>query len=116
MCPVSLAEKMKGTFTLDELKPTPLFTRYNVANVSWVVVDHSGKVVHTIKGHGIYQVGGEVALMQQLILDLSIDGANLEVFDSGLVPVESPFPSISISVDHDAKCFEIRLDIKADPK
>ncbi len=115
-CPVSTIGKIKGTFRLVQLTPTPLFTRYRVAKVSWVVIDPNEEVVHTIRGHGIYRLGGEIALMQQLILDLSIDGADPVVFDSGLVPVESAFPNISISVDRGTKCYDTWLDINAGPK
>jgi hypothetical protein len=116
MCPVSMVGKIKGTFKLVQLTPTPLFTRYRVAKISWAVVNPNGEVVHMIRGHGIYQLGGEIALMQQLILDLSIDGADPVFFDSGLVPVESAFPNISISVDRGTRCFDIWLDINAHPK
>jgi hypothetical protein len=116
MCPVSMIGKIKGTFTLVQLTPTPLFTRYRVAKISWAVINPNKEVVHMIRGHGIYQLGGEIALMQQLILDLSIDGADPVFFDSGLVPVESAFPNISISVDRGTKCYDIWLDINARPK
>jgi hypothetical protein len=116
MCPVSMIGKIKGTFKLVQLTPTPLFTRYRVVKISWVVMNPNKEVVHMIRGHGIYQLGGETALMQQLILDLSIDGADPVFFDSGLVPVESAFPNISISVDRGTKCYDIWLDINARPK
>jgi len=116
MCPVSMIGKIKGTFKLVQLTPTPLFTRYRVAKISWAVINPSGEVVHMIRGHGIYQLGGEIALMQQLILDLSIDGADPVFFDSGLVPVESAFPNISISLDRGTRCYDTWLDINARPK
>ena len=116
MCPVSMIGKIKGTFKLVQLTPTPLFTRYRVAKISWAVINPNKEVVHMIRGHGIYQLGGEIALMQQLILDLSIDGADPVFFDSGLVPVESAFPNISISVDRGTRCYDIWLDINARPK
>jgi len=114
MCPVSAPEKMTGTFGLEPLAPSPLFTRYRVTDVSWKIVGPNAKTVHRIAGQGIYEIGGEVALMQQLILNLSIDGASPQLFVSGLVPFELPFPAISLSVDNGGKCYEISLHINAD--
>jgi len=113
-CPIGIIGQMIGTFRLIPLRPTPLFTQYRLAYMSWRVVDPNGQVVHRITGSGLYQVGGEVARMHQLILDLRIDG-NPAHFNSGLIQDDSQFPIISITVDRGTTCFDILLDVVADP-
>ena len=113
-CPIGIIGQMTGTFRLIPLRPTPLFTQYRLAYMSWRVVDPNGQVVHKITGSGLYQVGGEVARMHQLILDLRIDG-NPAHFNSGLIQDDSQFPIISITVDRGTTCFDILLHVVADP-
>jgi hypothetical protein len=113
MCPVQEVGQIEGTFELIPLRPTPLFTQYRLVNIHWTVFNWTG-VVHKIMGSGIYQIGGEVARMHQLILNLSIDGTPIH-FNSGLIPDESQFPNIAITVDQGKKCYDIWLDIVANP-
>ena len=113
-CPIGIIGQMTGTFRLIPLRPTPLFTQYRLAYISWRVIDPNGQVVHRITGGGIYQVGGEVARVHQLILDLRIDGNPMH-FNSGLIQDDSQSPIISITVDRGTQCFDILLDVVADP-
>jgi hypothetical protein len=48
----------------------------------------------------MYRIGGEVAVTQQMTLNLSIDGGPSMSYDSGLVPVnpDHSFPQISIAM------------------
>ena len=110
-CPIGIIGQMAGTFRLSPLRPTPLFNQYRLTYISWRVVDPNGHVVHRITGGGLYQVGGG---MHQLILDLRIDG-NPAHFNSGLVVDDSQFPIISITVDRGTTCFDILLNVVADP-
>jgi hypothetical protein len=41
--------------------------------------------VKELHGSGTYKYGGEVALTQQLVLDLSIDAEPVRRYDSGVV-------------------------------
>ena len=113
MCPIQIVGEIQGTFDLVPLTPSPLFTNYSVININWTVIDSNGKIVHGIQGNGSYEIGGEVALTQQMILNLSIDGGTLVTFDSGLVPENSQFPKISIKVANGTTCFKVLLDINA---
>jgi hypothetical protein len=115
LCPVLIAGELTGSFELAPLKPTKLFTRYSVTNVSWDVIDSQGIVVHKISGNGIYEIGKGVPLMQQMTLFLSIDGEQPVTFDSGLVPEQTPFPDISISI-FNGTCFGSWMTINAIPK
>ncbi len=116
LCPVMLSEVVTGTFILVPAGTDPLFTHYNLAEISWTALDSNGGIAHRITGQGTYKVGGEVAIEQQLTLDLNIDGNGSQHFDSGLVPGGSEFPSLSISVSRGTSCFNIWIDIKASPQ
>lgn len=117
MCPVRLPEVLTGTFRLIPAGFDPLFTNYNLDEISWTAFDSNGGIVHKITGQGTYKLGGEVALTQQLTLDLSIDGGSSEHFDSGLIAGGSEFPAISIpSVSNGASCYQVSIDIKASPQ
>lgn len=115
LCPVQIVGPMSGTFDLVPLAPSPLFNRFSVNKIRWTVTDSSGKTLHKITGNGFYEVGGEVARTQQMVLQLSIDGAQPAVFDSGLVPEITPFPDIAIRVMR-GTCFAVWLNINAIPK
>lgn len=117
MCPVRLPEVLTGTFLLVPAGSDPLFTNYNLDEISWTAFDSNGGIIHKITGQGTYKLGGEVALMQQLTLDLSIDGGSSQHFDSGQVAGGSEFPSLSISsVSHGTSCYKVSIDIKASPQ
>jgi hypothetical protein len=115
LCPVTIGLEMSGTFKMVRMNLGPLFDRFGLDEVSWTVANSDGTVVHTIKGFGIYQRGGELANMHQLILELSIDGGDLIHFDSGLIPDGSLFPAILISVDRGTACYDIFMNIIANP-
>jgi len=114
MCPVQEVGQLEGTFALGPISPTPLFTRYALTNIRWNVIN-SGRIIHRITGNGTYEVGGEAARMQQMTLFLSIDGKQTVTLDSGLVPVESRFPDISIKIDLGKKCLDLWMTIEAEP-
>ena len=116
LCPVTLPEEMTGTFLLVPAGSDPLFTNYQLNQISWTVLAPDGTVIHTITGEGAYKLGGEVALTEQLTLDLSIDGGGTQHFDSGLVLGGSEFPLISVAVSRGTQCFNISMNVKAGPK
>jgi hypothetical protein len=115
MCPVQEVGQIEGTFDLVPMKPTPLFTRYSMTKIDWTVVN-SAQTIHRITGSGIYEIGGRASLKQQMTLFLSIDGKQPVTFDSGLVPITSPFPNISIEVDLGKKCYDLWITIEAEPQ
>ena len=115
LCPIGIEEEVTGTFTLTPAGSDPLFTNYNLEKISWTVTDFNQEVAHRITGQGTYRLGGEVALTHQLILDLSIDGADPARLDSGLIQGGPEFPAISASVNRGTFCFNIWMDINAAP-
>jgi hypothetical protein len=111
-----MSEEVSGTFLLTRQKSNdPWFARYRLSRIAWTVTDPDGAVIHTITGRGIYQVGGDFALTHQLVLDMRIDGGELQHLDSFMVLGGSEFPAIAISVDRSTQCYDIWMDIKAGP-
>ena len=75
-CPIcarpTFLAPLTGTFTLTLLDQNPLYTRYELTDISFHAATQSG-MQYKIAGTGVYQVGGEVALLQDLFLDVSIN-------------------------------------------
>lgn len=114
--PPALPEVLTGTFLLVLAGSDPLFTNYQLNEIFWTALDSNGGISHQITGQGTYKLGGEVAVTQQLTLDLSIDGASPQHFDSGQIAGGSEFPSLSIFVSRSIPCFDISIGIKASPQ
>ena len=116
LCPIWSSDQVSGTFVLGDGLSDPLFTTYPIEEIRWTVYTFDGEILHEITGSGVYRHGGEVALMQQLVLDISIDGSDLEHLDSGMVDGGWEFPTISIrNVSRGTECFDIWMDIVAAP-
>src|SRR2546426_3308199 len=82
-CPVIFTSPLKGTFDLKHVGFDGLYDNYEVLNVRWTVPDTTTNI--TIQGSGTYRVGGEVAVQQQMKLDLTVGGGPPKRFASGLV-------------------------------
>lgn len=112
-CPVFM-RGLQGTFVLQYLGSDPLFSNYAVRDVRWSVPDAtaSGTV---LTGSGTYKVGGEFAVQQQMILDLSVGGKAPQRFDSGLVLGGGEFPhiKIDISLHQNTACIDTVLHVDA---
>ncbi len=114
LCPVWISRDVTGTFTLTQTDPEQDYAVYQISQISWVVIGFDGLVNHQISGQGTYRLGGSPSL-QQMVLDLMIDGTRSEHLDSGWVPVSSLFPAISIPVSRGTQCYDIQLEINALP-
>jgi hypothetical protein len=116
-CPAVTTGPISGTFTFYRTSVDPLFTHYALLNISWRYTSPgTAKVVH-LTGHGTYDVGGEVALVQRMQLDLVSDGTQEQHFDSGNVPVRAKFPAIDIDVhDQVNVCIDSLLHIVSGPQ
>jgi len=114
LCPV-LEQPMQGTFTLKRASVDPLFTYYDVLDVRWTLPNAPQSV--PIVGSGTYRVGGEVAVEQQMILDLSVGGGAKQRFDSGLISGGGTFPAIDIklSLHGQQACIDTVLHVIAAP-
>ncbi len=106
-----------GTFGLVLLDSTPLYTEYAVVDVDWWV---SGRVPAQgdphVTGGGRYRVGGEVAVMQQITLDLSFGTSAPVHFDSGWGVGGGAFPALDVVVDvNGMQCFDQVFYVHAQP-
>jgi hypothetical protein len=103
-----------GSFQLVWKGADPLYTYYSVER--YIASFNNGPGAIAIIGSGQYKVGGEFALVQELTLDLEIEGRPTEHFDSGLQPLRTPFPQINISsAVHGFSCYDSVLVVDARP-
>ena len=104
-CPICdrlpIVAPMRGKFELQFLEANPLFSRYSVKNISFTAGVPPG-LHYKVTGHGTFQVGGEVALTQELILEVEIDhgGTNtLCYLTNNTGAVERLWPMIKIQLN-----------------
>lgn len=98
---LSLPIPLAGTFDLLPLESNPLFARYQITNVTFRTIGATERT-YEAKGAGTYQVGGEVALAQDLSLTLEInDGSAVTScsFTNAQPKVERPWPEIQAGAD-----------------
>ena len=113
-CPLLEEVSVRGTFVLTPAGSDPLFSHYKVTDVNWTV--SLGDPQLRITGSGIYKIGGEVALQQQLELDLKVGNEETQHFDSGLVTGPAPFPVINVTISiHGQYCFDTVIRVNASP-
>jgi hypothetical protein len=114
-CPISTLQPLRGTFLLAErLPPGPLFREFVVFMVDWKLA--RGDETVPITGSGLYRVGGEFAVQQQMELDLRIGDGPAQHFDSGLVVGGGLFPDLDVRVSVNGQfCYDTVIDILASP-
>ncbi len=114
LCPVLQAQAMRGRFVLTPTGVDPLYANYAVSDILWRVAFDG----HVYAGSGTYRIGGEVALMEEMAVDLSLGGAVPRLFDSGLVAAGSgpAFPVITIHLHiPNSICWNTELQVHATP-
>ncbi|MFO0874535.1 MAG: hypothetical protein U0575_11270 [Phycisphaerales bacterium] len=112
-CPLLFAP-LGGTLSLEKTGSNPLFVTYAVEAVAFTVA--LGGTTIDISGKGTYTIGGEVALLQRMELDLVVGDDPTTHYDSGMVPVTTPFPALDVTVSRNGMfCFDTVLHIAADP-
>jgi hypothetical protein len=125
MCDCLAGEELpiQGTFALVDVAQDPALSEFMamfaVVNVRLQVdLDGSGPDEPVpVRGFGAYNVGGEVALEQRLVLDLEIGAEPQARFDSGRVRGGANFPLIDARiVNGDPLCFETVIDLHARPR
>jgi hypothetical protein len=103
-----------GSFVLVRTGADPLYTYYAVER--YIASFNNGPGAVAITGSGQYRVGGEVARLQQLTLELQVQGQPVQHFDSGLQPVRASFPALDISCAvHGFFCEDSVLVVNAKP-
>jgi hypothetical protein len=116
LCPIFFGGAPTGTFELRYLSTDPAgFDHYLVQNVDWML--NVGGTMRHVTGGGQYRRGGQVAVLEQLMLDLSQDGAASEHFDSGVVVPQSPFPRIDLTISINGMfCYDRVFELATSPK
>jgi hypothetical protein len=113
MCPV-LSLPLKGSFVLTPTVFDGLFWNYAITDVDFV--SGQGSSVLRITGSGVYKIGGEFALQQQLSLDLSVGDQPEQHFDSGFLVGGRDFPGIYLSLSVNGfACFDTAMTFRSIP-
>jgi hypothetical protein len=103
-----------GSFELRPLGADPLYSNYAIER--YIASFNNGPGAVSIVGSGHYKIGGEFALTQQMTLDLQAWGGPVQHFDSGVVPVNTPFPRIHVScAAHGFACVDTVVEVDAEP-
>ena len=112
-CPV-IERPLTGSFTLRDLGFDGLYQRYLVLDARFGATTEGPL---RLTGSGTYRVGGEFAITQQFVLDLSANGGPVQHFDSGVVPGGGGFPKIdaTVSLHQQAACFDTVIHVVAAP-
>jgi len=114
-CATGQRQPLSGDFALVDLQPSPLFTEFAVVNINWLAA--APAVPIPVRGVGFYQVGGEVAVQQELSLELVVGDKPLTHFDSGLAQPKAVFPLINVTISiHGMRCIDKVMVVKAAPK
>ncbi len=67
---VTIVVPLTGTFRLQFIEQTPLFTRYEIQDIAFRA--DTKPSLYQVTGTGTYEVGGEVAVVQDMFLDVDI--------------------------------------------
>lgn len=104
-CPIcarpTIVAPVTGTFDLQLVNQNPLFSRFELLNISFHAGTNPGPE-YKVTGSGLYQVGGELALVQNLSLDVWINNGftNTQALCTNTnTAVNQPWPKIQVSVD-----------------
>ncbi len=115
----SIPEPMAGHFRLQQLLVPGPFSYYNVEDFTFVSgVD--GAVWHSGSGTGSYRQGGEVAVTQDMTLDLAVTNittVSQAHFTNGTPGVIQTFPNLQLRLIQSDGTFthELSIDLHAEP-
>lgn len=107
-CPVcgrpTLSLPLRGQFTLELIEETPIASRYEIRDVEF----HAGLGAEgdlRLSGTGVFAVGGEVALRQEMRLELRVEGlgdAIQRTFTNEVTTVSRQWPMLDIALIDEA--------------
>ena len=116
MCPVSIAEPVKGTFFLTPSGFDGVYFTYAVTDVNWSFTNNNNGIATRVTGSGTYKFGGNAPPRQELSLYLQLNGGKVEHFDSGLVTNLTLWPDIKVSISTNRQyCFDTVFNVDAAP-
>lgn len=88
---------IRGHFWLKRLPNDPLFSNYSIPKLKFHSTD-STSLSYSGSFYGTFRIGGEIALLQQMVLKGTINGSKEFLFDSGLQTIDIDFPWIELDV------------------
>jgi hypothetical protein len=97
----TLSMPIRGQFTLELIEETPIGSRYEMRGVEF----HTGMGTEwdlRLSGTGVFEMGGEVALRQEMRLELRVEGLGNAIhltFTNEITTVSRPWPMLDISVN-----------------
>lgn len=115
--PCDCAVTSQPTYGSFDLVPTGFDGLYDTYRVErYIASFNDGPGAVALTGGGTFRIGGEVAYMQQMTLDLeTADGKRFHV-DSGLVPVRATFPKIEVTCPaHAFACYDTVVTVGGAP-
>lgn len=116
MCPVLNRAPLKGTFRLVEVPVDGPFELYQVLDVNWTFTTAQSTTAR-VQGSGTYRRNAPSQGFQQLVLDLSVDGGEVQGYDSGLVEGGNAFPTLHLPVAlHGFFCHDSVYGVHAVPR
>jgi hypothetical protein len=97
---IPIVVPMTGTFNLHRLHEDPLFTHYELRDISFHAGTNPGPEYQVV-GSGTYQMGGQVAVQQDMFLNLEISNSVAGTKALCVNPdrfVAQPWPKLQIDV------------------
>ncbi|MHC5114588.1 MAG: hypothetical protein ACYTGP_09195 [Planctomycetota bacterium] len=113
--PVILYPVFFGSFEATPVGRDPEgFDVFAIDDVIWVA--GGGTQFFVITGEGVYRKRTGKNPAQEMVLELSIDGGDVQVFDSGIVALEPSLNAIDISIDmNDQINYDTVMHVAANP-
>ena len=116
---VPIVKPMRGTFQLRLSEQGPLFVTYALENIVFTAGD-TNDLNYKVVGKGTYRIGGEVAVLQDLFLEVSVDNGFTNQpcrFTNAISPVARLWPMLQVGVDqtNGTLVHQFHLDIMAAP-
>ena len=111
---------LHGTFMLALVEEHPLFNRYELRDINFAT-EANPDAAYRITGSGTFQIGGEVALQQEMELHLYVDNGQTNeflFFTNSIKTLDKAWPVMDINVDETPGFFArvYRLHLIAAPQ
>ena len=103
-----------GSFVLTRTGADAVYTYYAVER--YIASFNNGPGAVSILGSGQFRISEGAGAVQQMTLDLDIEGRPTQHYDSGLVPVRAAFPQLQVAcAAHGFACFDSVVVVNAAP-
>jgi len=97
----TILQPMRGSFRLVLIEDIPPFTRYELREISFLA-GSSTNATYTVLGGGTYQISGEVAVLQDMTLEVGLSDPNKvttnKVFTNSVRTIDLAWPIIDVDL------------------